>query len=85
MFHSSGKHATEKNNSGFVIERARLRSSNYDETSWERIGFVQGHGTTTEENSYSFIDENLKAGNYQYRLKQIDYDGSFEFSNIVEC
>ena len=76
--------STETNNSGFEIERARLRSSNYDETSWERIGFVEGHGTTTEETSYSFIDENLKAGNYQYRLKQIDYDGSFEFSNIVE-
>ncbi len=67
---------TETNNSGFEIQRKNI--------DWEWIGFVEGHGTTTEENSYSFLDENLPAGKYQYRLKQIDYDGSFEFSEIVE-
>jgi len=68
--------ATETNNSGFEVQRIGV--------DWERIGFIEGHGSTTEENSYSFIDENLKAGTYQYRLTQIDYDGSFEFSDIVE-
>ncbi len=68
--------STETNNSGFEVQRKNI--------DWERIGFIEGHGTTTEENSYSFINENLIAGKYQYRLKQIDYDGSFEFSDIVE-
>ena len=51
---------------------------------WNEVGFVPGFGTTTEPKSYSFTDENLSAGKYQYRLKQIDFDGSFEYSNIVE-
>ena len=49
------------------------------------IGFVDGNGTTTEPMSYSFIDENVLPGNYQYRLKQIDYDGTFEYSNTIEA
>jgi len=67
--------ATETNNSGFEVQRKQ--------TEWESIGFVNGQGTTTKENSYSFVDENLTAGKYQYRLKQIDFDGSFEYSEIV--
>jgi len=68
--------ATETNNSGFEVQRKQAE--------WESIGFVNGEGTTTEENSYSFVDENLTAGKYQYRLKQIDYDGSFEYSKTVD-
>jgi len=68
--------STETNNSGFEIQRKN--------SEWKRIGFVEGQGTTTEENRYSFVDENLTAGKYQYRLKQIDYDGSFEYSDVVE-
>ena len=49
-----------------------------------KIGFVEGHGTTIKSNSYSFIDKNISTGEYQYRLKQIDYDGSFKYSNVVE-
>ena len=67
--------ATETNNSGFEVQRKV--------TEWESIGFVNGRGTTTKESSYSFIDENLKDGEYQYRLKQIDFDGSFEYSEII--
>jgi len=51
---------------------------------WVQIGFVPGYGTTTERNNYSFIDENVSPGFYQYRLKQIDFDGSFSYSNTVE-
>jgi hypothetical protein len=69
--------ATEINNSGFEIER---KSDN----NWEKIGFVQGSGTTTELRSYSFVDENVTEGKYSYRLKQIDFDGSFEYSDIIE-
>jgi outer membrane protein assembly factor BamB len=69
--------ATETNNSGFEIERK-------SEEQWEKIGFIPGSGTTTEIRSYSYIDENLSPGNYSYRLKQIDYNGAFEYSDIIE-
>ena len=80
--------ATETNNSGFQIERKSpsptpsLREGTFDD--WESIGFVNGYGTTTEPQTYSFIDKNLSAGNYQYRLKQIDFDGTYEYSNTIE-
>jgi photosystem II stability/assembly factor-like uncharacterized protein len=70
--------ATEINNSGFQVERKT------ENNEFINIGFVPGFGTTTEPKSYSFIDENAKSGTYTYRLKQIDYDGSFEYSNDVE-
>lgn len=48
------------------------------------IGFVEGKGTTTETQSYYFADENLNPATYSYRLKQIDLDGSFEYSKEIE-
>jgi|GEM_PF-833626 len=69
--------ATELNNSGFEVERALLGSE------FEKIGFVLGYGTSTETHSYSFVDQNLVAGSYAYRLKQVDFDGSYEYSNVV--
>ena len=44
---------------------------------WESIGFVNGNGTTTETQTYSFQMNNLNSGKYQYRLKQIDFDGTY--------
>ena len=70
--------ATELNNSGFDIERKSAS------TNWQKIAFVQGNGTTTQPKSYSFTDRNLADGKYSYRLKQIDYDGTYEYSKIVE-
>ncbi len=75
--------ATEINNSGFMIER-NLRSTVESQSDWETLGFVEGNGTTTEPKVYSFVDKNLKPGNYSYRLKQIDLDGTFEYSSEVE-
>ena len=69
--------ATEINNSGFEIER---KSEKED---WVKIGFVPGHGTTTEKMNYQFTDRPEDAGEYVYRLKQIDFDGTFEYSNEV--
>ncbi len=69
---------TELNNSGFSIERKNAESQ-----SWNEIAFVQGHGTTTERNSYTFKDTDVKMGVYYYRLKQIDYDGTFEYSDAI--
>ncbi len=70
--------ATEINNYGFEIERSNEREN------WEKIGFVNGFGNSNSPKSYSFIDGDVEGGNYQYRLKQIDYDGQFEYSPIVE-
>ncbi len=75
--------ATELNNRGFQIERRNTQDENND--IWNTVGFVNGFGTTTEPNSYSYIDKKLSAGKYQYRLKQIDLDGSFEYSNIIDA
>ncbi len=50
---------------------------------FENIGYVAGFGTTTEPKSYSYIDSKLETGNYTYRLKQIDFDGSYEYSDEV--
>jgi hypothetical protein len=74
--------ATETNNKGFEIERAA--SSNAPVQEWLQVGYVPGFGTTTEPKSYSFVDSKLSSGKYIYRLKQIDYDGSFSYSGIVE-
>ncbi|RKY91168.1 MAG: peptidase S8 [Ignavibacteriae bacterium] len=75
--------ATETNNLGFNIERRKTSNVKRD-NNWKKIGFVEGQGTTTEPQSYSFIDESILSGTYQYRLKQTDYDGSYEYSNIIE-
>ena len=75
--------ATETNNSGFELQRSQM-SNVKGQTDWQVVGFVPGFGTTTEPKSYSFIDENLSAGKYQYRLKQIDFDGTFEYSNTID-
>jgi hypothetical protein len=74
--------ATETNNSGFEIERRETKNERSED--WGSIGFVNGNGTTTEPQTYSFKDENLPAGKYQYRLKQIDFDGTFDYSNTIE-
>ena len=69
--------ATETNNQGFEIERMNVGGV------FEQVGYVTGFGTTTEPQSYSFIDSKLDAGSYTYRLKQIDFDGSYEYSNEI--
>jgi len=72
--------ATEINNQGFEIERKTEKNE------WRTIGFEEGKGTTTEPQEYSFIDDlfNASTGKLYYRLKQIDFDGSFEYSKIVD-
>ncbi len=70
--------ATEKNNSGFEVEKS------VDGKSFSKIAFVPGAGTTTESKSYSFTDADVSPQKYYYRLKQIDFDGTVNYSNIVE-
>jgi hypothetical protein len=76
--------ATELNNKGFEIERASSLTPPGQEKLWRTIGFIPGFGTTTETHSYSFIDNDIELGNYTYRLKQIDFDGAFEYSDEVQ-
>jgi hypothetical protein len=80
--------ATETNNQGFEIERSQ-KSNVKSQTEWERIGFVPGYGTTTEPKSYSFVDDLSLTLSHtltlSYRLKQIDYDGSYEYSQEIEA
>jgi len=78
--------ATETNSYGFGVERRTSREygAGSREKEWQEVGFVQGAGTSNAAHAYSFADQNLPAGSYQYRLKQVDKNGSFKYSNTVE-
>ena len=67
--------ASELNNSGFDIERSVNGN-------WTKVANVSGNGTTTSPQSYSYTDRNVASGNYSYRLKQIDFNGNFEYFNL---
>lgn len=74
--------ATEVNNYGFEIERSAVSGQT---SAWEKIGFVKGNGNSNSTKNYSFTDNAVsKSGKYAYRLKQVDNDGSFTYSQIVE-
>lgn len=68
--------ATEKNNEGFEIQRNNGNG-------FVTIGFVKGNGTTTQPQNYSFVDKNVRPGSYSYRLKQIDFGGTSDYSKVV--
>lgn len=68
---------TETNNQGFEIQR-KAKNSEY-----EVLGFVSGAGTTTEPRTYFFTDYKISNGQYTYRLKQIDYNGTFSYSDEI--
>jgi len=70
--------SSELNNQGFVVERKT------ENTDWNSIGFVAGYNTTTETHNYQFTDNEIIANKFFYRLKQVDFDGTFEYSNIIE-
>ncbi len=89
------KTATETNNYGFEIERTTTTEQANDASTpspkngsvaqhdWVRIGFIEGNGTTNAPKSYLFTDNSV-SGKTLYRLKQIDRDGKFEYSQTVE-
>jgi hypothetical protein len=79
--------AGETNNFGFEVERLEAQSEDGALSIWGKLGFVEGHATTTEPQSYTYIDGNPiaavgKDGMVRYRLRQIDYDGSYEYSPV---
>jgi hypothetical protein len=71
----------ELNNSGFDIERKNAKGNSV----WQKINFVHGSGTTNERKNYSYADRKLLVGTYQYRLKQIDYNGNFNYYNLTDA
>ena len=77
------KTATETNNYGFEIQRTRVNDK-LEARKWRSIGFVEGGGTSNAPKEYSFVDIIPTSGIYQYRLKQIDRDGKFHYSHIIE-
>jgi hypothetical protein len=66
--------ASEQNNSGFEVYRSELNKNDFS-----KVGFIAGKGTTNNTTNYSFEDSKLNSGKYEYKLKQIDYNGNFEF------
>ena len=67
--------ASETKNKHFLVQRRR-------EDQWQQVGQVKGHGTTTVPRDYRFIDNGLIPGTHYYRLKQVDFDGSYEYSDV---
>jgi hypothetical protein len=74
--------ATENKNSGFEVERRMVEGK---ENVWQSITFMPGHGTTNSPQNYIFHDVVKKPTKYQYRLKQIDANGKFEYSKEIEA
>jgi photosystem II stability/assembly factor-like uncharacterized protein len=75
--------ATEVQNYGFDIERCYI--DNVNQFQWEKIGFVEGNGNSNTWKEYSFNDKSISInGKYKYRLKQIDFNGSFEYLKETE-
>jgi len=71
----------EINNSGFDIERHSFNSKG-EAGEWTKIAFVIGHGNSNQQNDYQYKDLKLETGKYNYRLKQIDYNGNYERFNL---
>lgn len=81
--------ATEVNNYGFEIQRLAVsnqllaNSQELNANGWSKIGFVQGNGNSNSPKVYSFTDQPTGSKSFSYRLKQIDFDGAFEYSDVL--
>ena len=69
--------ATEENNDYFQVEHST------DGRNFAILGQIKGKGTTQDLSDYTFLDEKPALGVNYYRLKQVDYDGAFEYSEIA--
>jgi hypothetical protein len=76
--------ATEVNSYQFEIERRTVKNEQGTMSGWQKIGIVQGAGTSNALKEYSYSDVKLLAGTYAYRLKQVDNDGTFRYSQSAE-
>ncbi len=72
---------SETDNKGFEVERSLLPNSGF-----RQIGFVEGNGTSADRSEYQFVDGDVSTGvTYYYRLKQVDFDGGFEYTSIISA
>ena len=74
----------ENSNAGFEVERAEVRSQNLE---YKKIGYITGKGSSNTAANYTFEDNKLNTGKYNYRLKQIDNNGNYEYydlENVIE-
>jgi len=69
---------SEINNQGFSVER-RIKSQDNRYSEWKEVAFVEGKGNTTTRQTYNYSDKKLNSGTYQYRLKQVDFNGNYEY------
>jgi len=72
---------TEVSNYGFEVQRSEF---GIESSVFRALGFVEGHGNSNSPKEYYFVDNDVTAGKYSYRLKQIDNDGKFEYSKVIE-
>jgi len=79
------KTATETNNYGFEVERTSMSNeqSTINNQQWRKIGFAEGAGNSNAPREYSFADKGLRGGTYNYRLKQIDRNGNFNYTEAI--
>jgi hypothetical protein len=77
------KTESEVNNYGFEIER-KSNVKGQISNGWEKIGFVDGSGNSNSPKNYFYEDANVTTGKYSYRLKQIDNDGKYNYSQSIE-
>ncbi|MEM6337471.1 MAG: T9SS type A sorting domain-containing protein, partial [Bacteroidota bacterium] len=78
--------ASETNNAGFAVEqKLDVAGERGASSEWTEVGFVEGAGTVESPRTYGFRVSDLPAGTHRFRLKQVDFDGAFEYSPIVEA
>ena len=77
--------STETNNHMFEVQRRSLNTVGAAISDWVTIGFREGNGTTTKRQTYSYSDniKGVNASSMQYRLKQVDFNGGYSFSNVI--
>lgn len=76
--------ASETNNAGFEVQHASGSGAEEAQAAWTVLGFVEGAGTTLETRRYAYQAAALAPGVHRFRLRQVDYDGAFEYSPVVE-
>jgi hypothetical protein len=76
--------ATEINNYGFIIQRSQALKADVPNYNWTKVAFVKGAGYSNSQKNYTYDDNSVSYGGYVYRLKQLDNNGDFKYSAIVE-
>jgi hypothetical protein len=78
--------ASETNNAGFRVQHRQLEAqprTSTSQASWTTLGFANGAGTTTEGQSYQYRTKELSFGEHEFRLQQVDRDGTTALSDVT--